>query len=399
MVPNGMDEDQQRDTMITGSHNFPRQDAIVYGRPAEESLTIDARDNRWRRAFVVSSRSVASTPYFRHMMHATAERVAGIYSEVTAHSPYVSVLGGARAASEVNADVLVAIGGGSVIDAAKAIQYCLSLGLSNVEHLQALSNEPRAIPAPTPIRMIAIPTTLSAAEFTPIAGITDTARGVKAILSDPFLVPRLVILDPAATIATPERLFLGTGIRAIDHCVETLCSSAPTPFGNAVASEGLRLLVPALKRVCAAADDLDARTECQLGAWLGVSGPVSGVPVGASHAIGRVLGAACGVPHGETSCVLLPAVLTWNLSHAGSPQAAVSTLLGAPDQPAAAAVRALISDLGLPASLRELGVGPEHFGEIAEKSLAMVKVASTSGNPRPVRTQEDVLDILALANG
>lgn len=201
-------------------------------------------------------------------------------------------------ARRVGADLLIAVGGGWVIDAAEVTQICLWLNIVDAPALDTYQmGETRGEPETAPsLRMVAVPTTLSAAESTSIAGIIAVLRGIKSIFSHPNVVPKTVVLDSAATLHTPDRLSQGIGIGAIDHCVETLCSNAPTPFGDATAREGLRLLASGLRADKADTADIPAQLRCQLGAWLAISGSVAGGPAGASHAIGRVLGGAFGVP-------------------------------------------------------------------------------------------------------
>ena len=126
------------------------------------------------------------------------------------------------------------------------------------------------------------------------------------------IIPATVILDPAITIHTPEWLWLSTGIRAVDHCVEGICSAEAHAYGDAQALQGLTLLSHGLPRVKGNSNDLDARLDCQLGTWLSMGPLASGVPMGASHGIGYVLGAQFDIPHGHTSCIMLPAVMRWN---------------------------------------------------------------------------------------
>lgn len=384
--------------MLSGSHIFSKAQQLVYGIPAADVLLNDAAAQGWRRALLVTSRSVATGSYAEAITAALGDRFAGQFAGITAHSPAQSVIETANAARECGAEMLIALGGGSVIDTAKMAQACLWHGIDALEtlnalpSLQSLSQEQ----ADQQQRLIAIPTTLSAAEFTHIAGITDTAAGVKRIFDAPLLIPRLIIMDPAATRETPMRLMLGTGIRALDHCVETLCSIAPTPYGNATAAEGLRLLPGALRALHNDADDMNARLDCQLGAWMAISGPASGVPAGASHAVGRVLGGAFGVAHGETSCIMLPAALRWNLPADDGAQSRVADLMAYRGS-AADAVAALVADLGLPGSLADVGVTRPAFAEIAEKTLVMIRHHATSGNRRIINGADDVLQILDLA--
>jgi maleylacetate reductase len=222
---------------------------------------------------------------------------------------------------------------------------------------------------PPGVRMIAIPTTLSAGEFSAGAGCTDTQRHVKESFSHPQMVPRTVILDPAASRPTPEWLFLSTGIRAVDHAVEDICSVNGQPISEGAAFHALRLLGKGLPAVKADPADLDARLDCQIGAWMSMVGSQTGVSKGASHGIGHVLGGTADVPHGYTSCIMLPHVLRFNHQVNAGQQARVSEALGRQGEPAADAVSALISGLGLPTRLRDVGVKEDQLDLIAENSM------------------------------
>jgi hypothetical protein len=159
-----------------------------------------------------------------------------------------------------------------------------------------------------------VPTTLSAGEFSAIAGVTDERHWVKELFQHARIIPRAVVMDPAVTVHTPEWLWLSTGIRAVDHCVEGICSGEANPYADAQALHGLALLCRGLPRVKADPGDLAARLDCQIGSWLSMEPLASGVPMGASHGIGYVLGAVFDVPHSHTSCIMLPAVMRWNKS-------------------------------------------------------------------------------------
>jgi maleylacetate reductase len=222
---------------------------------------------------------------------------------------------------------------------------------------------------PPGVRMIAIPTTLSAGEFSAGAGCTDTARHVKESFSHPQMIPRTVILDPAAAEPTPEWLFLSTGIRAVDHAVEDICSIDGQPISEGAAYHALRLLGKGLPAVKADPDDREARLDCQIGAWMSMVGSQTGVSKGASHGIGHVLGGTAGVPHGYTSCIMLPHVLRFNDPVNHEKQARVSEALGRAGEPAADVVAQLIAGLGLPSRLRDVGVKPEQLDLIAENSM------------------------------
>jgi maleylacetate reductase len=204
---------------------------------------------------------------------------------------------------------------------------------------------------------------------------------VKESYGHPLMMPQAVILDPAVTAHTPEWLFLSTGIRAVDHAVEDICSINPSPFSDGMSLQALRLLSAGLPAVKSNPGDMQARLNCQLGAWMSIMGSQNGVAKGASHGIGHVLGGTAHVPHGYTSCVMLPVVLRFNEPVNAERQHWVSEALGRPNETAGDAVAKLIADLGLPGTLRDVGVKREQLDAIAEGSMHDRWVHT---NPRPI---------------
>jgi maleylacetate reductase len=196
------------------------------------------------------------------------------------------------------------------------------------------------------------------------------------------------------TVHTPEWLFLSTGIRAVDHAVEDICSINPQPLSDGTSIHALRLLSRGLRAVKADPSDLQARLDCQLGCWMSIMGSQNGVQKGASHGIGHVLGGTAGVPHGYTSCVMLPPVLRFNASVNAERQAWVSEALGRPGKPAGDAVAELVADLGLPGTLRAVGVKQEQLDRIAEESMHDRWVHT---NPRKIAGPPDVRVLLEAA--
>jgi maleylacetate reductase len=140
--------------------------------------------------------------------------------------------------------------------------------------------------------------------------------------------------------------------------------------------------------------DLDARMDCQIGTWLSMGPLAAGVPMGASHGIGYVLGAAFDVPHGYTSCVMLPSVMRWNEPANADRQALVSEAMGHPGKNAADVLDAFIRGLGMPRSLQDVRVDPEHFDAIAAEAMRTPWVPR---NPRKIDDPAQVREILLLA--
>jgi maleylacetate reductase len=350
---------------------------VVYGIPLAEALAEEVNRLDARAVYVMASGTLSrETDVVDSVRRVLGNRLAGVCAKIGSHTPRTDVVAAANEARAAKADLIVTVGGGSVTDAAKMVGLCLGNEVIAPEQLDRFKavitsdgkTERPPVNAPA-LRSIDIPTTLSAGEFTAMAGCTDTVRNLKESYAHPLMMPQVVILDPAVTIHTPEWLFLSTGIRAVDHAVENICSINPTPFSDGSSLQALRLLAAGLPAVKANPGDMEARLNCQLGAWMSIMGSQNGVTKGASHGIGHVLGGTAHVPHGYTSCVMLPHVLRFNEPVNAARQKWVSEALGHPEQPAGDAVAALIASLGLPATLRDVGVKIDQLDEIAANSM------------------------------
>ncbi len=363
--------------MLNGAYRFPQMESVVFGTPHAEALAKEVDRLDARAVFVLASGTLArETDLVDRLRLMLGNRFAGVCARIGAHTPRSDVVAAANMAREAGADLIVTLGGGSVTDAAKMVGLCLGNGVAAPGQLDDFRAQVAAdgstrrpqVEAPG-VRMIAIPTTLSAGEFSAGAGCTDTKRRVKESFSHPLMIPRTVILDPAASLPTPEWLFLSTGIRAVDHAVEDICSVDGQPLSEGAAFHALRLLGKGLPAVKADPADLDARLDCQIGAWMSMVGSQTGVSKGASHGIGHVLGGTADVPHGYTSCIMLPHVLRFNHPVNADKQARVSEALGRSGQPAADVVGALIAGLGLPTRLRDVDVREDQLDLIAENAM------------------------------
>lgn len=388
--------------MIQGIHRYPPMERVIYGIPLVEALAEEVKRQDANAVYVMASGTLnRETDVVDTIRRVLGNRLAGVCAKIGSHTPRNDVVAAANEARAAKADLLLTIGGGSVTDAAKMVGLCLGNDVTAPEHLDRFKatitadgkteRPPVNVPA---IRSVDIPTTLSAGEFTPFAGCTDTVRHVKESFGHPLMMPLAVILDPAVTIHTPEWLFLSTGIRALDHAVENICSIAPTPFSDGTSLQALRLLASGLPAVKADPTDLDARLNCQMGAWMSIMGAHNGVPMGASHGIGHVLGGTANVPHGYTSCIMLPHVLRFNEPVNAERQKWVSQALGRPGQSAGDAVAALIASLGLPQTLRDAGVKSEQLDQIATGSMHDRWVHT---NPRKIEAPQAVRALLDAA--
>jgi maleylacetate reductase len=378
-------------------------DEVVFGKPAAEAIAAQAERLNATRVFLMVSNTLnRNTEEIDKVRRGLAYRYAGTFDRMPAHTPRGAVIEATEAARAADADVIVTIGGGSITDGGKAVQMCLANDIRSpeaIDKLRAVKGPdgivgPPAMNRPT-VRQISVPTTLSAGDFSALAGVTDERTKIKELLRHPRIMPSAVVLDPAITLHTPAWLWLSTGIRAVDHCVEGVCSNEAHVFGDVQALKGLALLASGLPRVKADPKDLGARLDCQLGAWLSMGPLASGVPMGASHGIGYVLGAEFGVPHGYTSCIMLPAVMRWNKPANAHRQVLISTAMLQPDSEAGDVLDGLIRGLGMPRSLSAVKIGCENFQRIAVQAMATPWVPR---NPRPILTPDQVREILELAS-
>ncbi len=326
-----------------------------------------------------------------------------VFCGIRTHTPREDVLSGLVVARQVQADLLVSIGGGSVIDAVKVIQLALDQDITTEDELIQFARGSQGkgskvgdlavFTHPPTIRQIAVPTTLSGAEFSNNAGVLDTKLSAKEGYLAPSLCPQAIIYDPELVLLTPTPLWFSTAIRSLDHAIEGYCSADCHAYVASHFLAGIKLLAASLPQAYANPKNSRCRQENQTGVWLACCG-LGTISHGASHGIGYILGSLCGMPHGITSCLMLPAVLEWNSVINSDRQKEIAIAMGAAGTPAHAAVKALVANLGLPTGLEEAGVSAEQLPLIAEQAFAHPVVKN---NPRPITCPDHVIEILRLA--
>jgi maleylacetate reductase len=318
---------------LSASFTYANPHVIHWGRGSVKQLSSELSRLGRDRVALVTTRSLLDSAAALGIKP-TATIVIG------QHAPSSQIDAGVEEAG--GADGIVSFGGGSAVDAAKIISVRLADG------------DGRALPH------IAIPTTLSVAELAAGAGYTNDA-GNKAGVRDPRLMVEAVIYDAELTLATPMELWLSTGIRALDHAVEGFLASGEHPYSDVMALEAIRRLFDSLPRARAAPRDLEVRTENQLAAWFSFTLPGASAS-GLSHTMGKQIGARHGIPHGVTSCLLLPHVMRYLAPKMPDRMAAL---------PSSDEVYKLISSLGLPQHIAAYGIGEPELkraaGELAGK--------------------------------
>ena len=384
-----------------GTYEYFRQERVIFGKPVADALTQELAHHDAQRIFIVATHSLSrKTDVIEQLRRVLGNRFAGLFDDVESHVPRASAVAAALSARAASPDLLIAIGGGSALDTGKMVQLCLAENITEPRQLDAFrvrtdnaGNTTVPVIATPTLRQIAIPTTLSGAEWSHTTGSTDPERHIKDIYIQADLAAPAVILDAAISIHTPMWVWLSSGMRAVDHAIGSLCSKHPTPFSDATTVKALAMLNCSLRRVVAAPDDLDARLESLVGVWLASTGMMR-MQYGASHGLSWHLSALADVPHGDCSAVLLPSVLRFNQSVNGERQRAVSEALDHPDMDAADAVLDLIQALGRPYRLRDVGITRSHIDTICQDAIHNLLVRD---NPRNIDRPEHVREILEMA--
>ncbi|MEC9248405.1 MAG: iron-containing alcohol dehydrogenase [Pseudomonadota bacterium] len=374
----------------TGHYYPPARQNVYYGRELKETLLEICRAKDAQNILFVTNSSLSGSDLSEKILVVLNNFSLYKLMGLKAHSPQSDVQRVNKAIRKNSIDLVVAFGGGSVCDTAKVA--CLAHANNLNEHDYNLLKSPEQLKSPK-VPFVAIPTTLSAGEFTSFAGITDEAIPRKEVFWHPGIAPETVILDPLMTTETPDALFFSTGIRAVDHAIETWCSVNVTPPSEALALHALRMLASALP-VAKRNTSLESRLNCQIGSWLSVQGVSTGVDLGASHGIGHVLGGTAGMPHGETSCVMLPHVLSFNFEVNKARQKSLAEAMGKPDEPLSNLVKNLVATLSLPYRLRDAGVPENLLETIAQESMLDHWIST---NPKPIKDSSVILSLLKRA--
>jgi maleylacetate reductase len=386
-----------------GTHFFPSMDRVIFGTPAGDALVAEVQRLKKRRVFLMVSRTLnTATEEIRNIQRALGERYAGLYDAVPQHTSRQGVIAATRAALAAEADLIVAIGGGSVVDASKILLICMEHRIVEPQGLDGFEIKigPDRVPLPPEfrppsVRMIAIPSTLSGGEYNAGCLVTDEERKLKQTFFHPLMMPLAIILDPALTLHTPATLWVGSGTRAMDHAIEAFCSVNGSPLVDASVLRGIGMMAKALPLSNQHPSEVELRRQCQLASWLCSFGLQARIPMGASHAIGHVLGGSCGVSHFLCTGVMMPSILRYNLPATGEAQIELAKALGRPDCRAADAFEQLTASLALPTRLSDVAIAEDKFEMIAQTTMREEIFIYT--NPRKIGNWEDVVEILRLA--
>ncbi len=280
----------------SGEFWYLPMDVVRFGGGSLERLPTECERVGGTRVFVITVPELSAGSVMARIRGLLGDRLVGVFDGVQAHVPYPMVIEAVDAVRAADADLLVSLGGGSAIDTSRAVALAIGEGANTIEALEAFRAryDPGAgtmLPATRgrSLPHVAIPTTLAAAEFANAGAVTSLTRRVKDLLIANELTPRVVIHDPEVGVTTPADLWVSTGMRSLDHAIETVYSPRHQPVTDVLSLEAIRRLAAALPAARRDPADVGARAAGYMGAWLSYFGEMN-LSLGLSHAIGHQLG-------------------------------------------------------------------------------------------------------------
>jgi len=367
---------------------------IVFGRGAVAQLGAVVRRVGGSRALVICGSTVARTEMLDKVKVGLGDRLAAVFAEVKSHTPVEIVERGLAIFRESKADTLVTVGGGSAIDAGKAIQIRLATGGDlepyAIRYAPGGTMEKKPLPKRT-VPHVAVPTTAgSASDVMPTAAARDPNSRVKLLFWDDDLTPSATVLDPEMAVHTPAALTAATGMTAMARAVETLYSRYRHPISTGLALHAVRLLRDALPRSVAVPHDLDARAACQMACTMSGMAAINAM-VSVVHAIGHIVGGRYALQHGISHTILLAPGMKRLLPVIGDDQALLLAALGGmPGQDCGDLISAFVGRLPLPQRLRDVGVSEAELPEVAQLTMSDYMMANLPRN----MSEAEVLELL-----
>lgn len=351
------------------------------------------------RAMIFCGASLAGSPTFELLRQSLGGHFAGAFTEVRAHSPCQSVEAGARAVQQYEADAAVALGGGSAIVTARAASI-LAAEPGKLEELSTSTGPDGRMHSPKllapKIPQIVLPTTPTSACVKAGTAVSDPEQGRRYALFDPKTRAQAIFVHPELLMSAPRALVVSAALDSLSLAIEGLASAVGDPISDALLMHAIRMLAANLVPA-ASGDDPSTRADLLVGAVLCGRG-TDHTGGGVATVLGHAIGAACKTENGLTKAVVLPKAIDFNAEAAVSGLIKTATALGLQicdsDAPAPAvigALKALFSELGLPARLRDLEVPRESLAEISERAM---EDWFLRGNPRKVREPAELLKIM-----
>ena len=394
---------------LNGTYEPPVPSRVIFGKGRAGDLPSELDRLGSQRVMVLSGRSIAEkTGTVKRVESLLGDKCLAVYSNLPQRAPLATAVEATQIALDNGVDTLVGVGGSTISDAARMIGVMMAESLTSEEALrerghQGGGNFQSTADGNKLPRQVSIPTTLSAGEFNLGGGnVLDDQAGHKIRVRHPGLYAHLIVLDPDMTEGTPDWLWLSSGVKALDHCIERLYCRGSQPATDATTAKAAEFLFQSLPQSREEMGNSEARLNCLMGAWMSMMGAPS-VGSGLSHAIGHVIGVKYSVGHGYTSCVTQPYVMEFNRAESANKQAMLAQAAGLDtrgmsDETAAEAVAAVVDEfimeLGMPHRLRELEIPQEDLPEIARLTL---EDGPSRNNPVQVTSPEELLPLLEKA--
>jgi alcohol dehydrogenase class IV len=382
---------------LTAITEFRIPELIIYGPGSFSRVGIQAA-LRGRKAMIISDRIMKNSGVVDRCMAFLEEaNVSHVeYLDVNSEPTNVHVSEAQELFSRQQCDVLIAVGGGSCLDTAKAV----SILASNGGQISDYANGQKSIKNP-PIPLIAVPTTAgTGSEATSVTVIIDNSSHVKMMIKEPSLIPAVAIVDPELTVTSPPHVTAATGIDALCHAIEAYLSRRAQPITDVLALSAIELICGNLYKSFLDGTDLDAR-ENMLRASLLAGMAFTNASVCLVHGMSRPIGAMFQVPHGVSNAMLLPAVLEYSRDHCIPRLAVIGKLLmpdmkdltdeGAADF-AIHTVKQLCLDLQIP-NLKDWGIAQaELYQSVSKMATDALLSGSPQNNPK-IPSHEEIVEL------
>jgi len=361
--------------------NLPRR--VVFGRGLAERLPDVFADRSVRSILLLSDETLEKLGVVERVRAslATQNREVAIFTAIPPEPPTTCLADALALAKDQGViDLVIGLGGGSVMDVAKVVALCLG-HQKPPEDFYGINRVPdRGLPT------LLMPTTAgTGSEVTPVSILTDVEKQVKARTFSPHILPDYAVIDPALTDSVPPKVTAATGIDALVHAIEAYIAKVSTPYSQGVALEAVRYISQSVLRAYQDGSDREARDQMAVGANL-AGMAFANSSCCAVHALALPVGGRFHIPHGEATGGLLPATMRVNAPACAGPFAELAAAMGLSDtRPEAfiAELERLKDALGLPASLAHYGVTTEALPELAERAVEI----RTLIEPNPVEVE------------
>lgn len=362
--------------------HMSRLELVIAGPGKISTLGAELDRRGLKRAIVVTGKTLGASPLLEKVIGAIGTRCAGVFRKARQHVPRSTVDALRAEIERLNADSLISFGGGSPIDTCKVASHAF-------------------LPSRELIH-IAVPTTLSAGEYTHAGGVTDESTLVKSGVSDPRLQARTILNDPELTLETPAWLWVATGMRSLDHAIESIYAIRHHLLSDTLASKAISLLLEHLPASTQGSptEQIPHRGFCQMAAWFSIFGAMN-TRFSISHLLGHQIGPRWNVPHGVTSCITLPHAMRFMADIAPERFGPIAAGFGLPFEPTKAKTAALacadaaadfIAQFDLAHTLKAAGVPRDELDQIVRPVAHELERSGTIDRPVSEREIRSLLE-------